>query len=214
MLQHGVIQPIGFGITGNGPIGGWTMNDAPKPDYKARSGRVCSSIIHSKRDSSRYRRTPSEEGDIGSKRETSMRVDGEMSWDLNSTLPLPALYYTYRADTGFRSTSHYMTYDARDGNEGIERRDERVNWSTVCVCVYSRNGKRSHRRAYIALVSCCARINREMMRPASGEMSSEPAIASWCTRCGIDVPFSRLFRSSLLLHDTEVPVLHIYVLSI
>jgi len=43
---------------------------------------------------------------------------------------------------------------------------------------------------YIASVSCCARINREMMRPASDEMSSEFVMASPAV-CALAVPRHR-----------------------
>lgn len=73
----------------------WTTNDVPKPDYKAWSARararLHSSIIHSKRDSSRYRKTNAERGRGYRVRKRNARVDG----DLNSTLPLPPLDCTY-----------------------------------------------------------------------------------------------------------------------
>lgn len=126
-------------------------------------------------------------------RKRNIRVGG--IWILRCHYPRCIYISTSRrADASFRNTSHYMTYGAHGGvaRPQIERRAKERNRSAgVCVRVYSSgNGKRS----YIASVSCCARINREMMRPPPGEMSSEPVMASWLVHRR--VLFSRLFRSS------------------
>lgn len=63
------------------------MNDASKPDYKARSARTSvPSIIHSKRDSSRYRRTRSKKGISEWERET--RVGNAEGFQLYATITL------------------------------------------------------------------------------------------------------------------------------
>lgn len=74
------------------------------------------------------------------------------------------------------------------GTEGIgktaERRERKSELIRGCLCTRLFIWKRktiASPLVCIASVSCCAGINREMMHPAPGEMSSGPVMAS-CTR--------------------------------
>lgn len=107
-----------------------------------------------------------------------------MGFEFYAAITSVILYLIRRADTSFRSTSHYMTYGVRDGgDEAVDGEEDEREQSDLRLFVYASihletENDRPASFVYIASVSCCARINREMMRPAPGEMSSEPVMAS------------------------------------
>lgn len=151
------------------PIGRWMMlrNLIIKHDPRVRSYHPSSARNETRRDivergaRKRYR----------SERETFARIGRGHAegFELYAAITLYCTYDARIRALGISRIIWLMGCDERGGEGGNaawekERTDPRV----FVYRVYSSgNGKRSHPPVvYIASISCCARINREMMRPA------------------------------------------------